>query len=407
MSRQNKLSRGFLLLFFLPFLLTACGGAEIDIDAPAETITEQPTSIPIEAPIPTPTIVPTPTISPEQQELLSEAKERFNQEGLGFNDYYELEFVLGNGQVIAQSPYDIPGDPYFTFDAESSEWVDNQPGRSDIEKLFPETTEEGRSIWFEFQGFEWDAENKRYLSELNPENIAVWDQEMMAYRYQDGLDVDKGHEQYYQPLMALEDHAEADIKEGRVTFAETIESEDFVLGKSGVRLDFFISADHPYIKWYENLPADLSDQLYSKMFLDNFSWLKGQRVTIRVVAKNITGSSNSNQALHREQTFAQGDFVRLVDGVSAGFTPEVVVDINLATTSIVYSLFENDYDGDEGAYATAILRTLVWALRVQQDGRMNEEYINEGYKLVSGAREQIKNLSGLSGPDTAIAELKD
>ena len=58
MSGQNKLSRGFLLLFSLTLLLAACGQAGINIDVPTEVMTEQPTSIPTETPIPTPTEIP-------------------------------------------------------------------------------------------------------------------------------------------------------------------------------------------------------------------------------------------------------------------------------------------------------------------------------------------------------------
>ena len=53
MSRQNKLSRGFLLLFFLPFLLTACGGADTDVGVTTKVVTETPPLISTETPLPT------------------------------------------------------------------------------------------------------------------------------------------------------------------------------------------------------------------------------------------------------------------------------------------------------------------------------------------------------------------
>jgi len=60
MSEQNKISRGFLLLFSLSLLLAACGEAGIDVNVPAEVMAEQPTLIPTETSIPTPTEIPAP-----------------------------------------------------------------------------------------------------------------------------------------------------------------------------------------------------------------------------------------------------------------------------------------------------------------------------------------------------------
>ncbi len=407
MSEQNKLIWGFLLLFSISLLFAACEGVDTNVSVSTETIAEQPTSIPIEAPVPTPTIEPTPTINPEQQELLTEAKERFDQEGLGFNDYYELEFVLENGQVIAQSPYAIPGDPYFTFDADAKKWVDNHPGRSQIETFFPEVLDNERSIWIDLEGFIWDEEAKQYKTDEKNEP-AVWDKDMMAYRYPKTADIDEGHEQYYLPLMALTDRAEKDIKEGRVTFAETIESDNFVLGESGVKLDYFISADHPYVKWWENLPSDVSSRIYSKMFLDSFPWLKGQQVTVRIVSQDITAPNKKNRDFHREQTIAQGDYTTMANMSVVGFTPEVAPDTNLITISITISMYKNDHKPDDQGFAIYPSIATFMSLSIQQYGNIkSEERASSCFIIPREARSQVMAEFGISEGESLHVESKE
>jgi hypothetical protein len=305
------------------------------------------------------------TYTPEQQALLDKSP------------FYGFEFTQVGGKEVAHSPLDAADSPHYVF--ENGAWVDNHPGRNQLEaNVFPADTD-GQSIW---ANLERDG--------------AVWDQDKMSYRYPDGTGINKKHPEYWQPKMALTDSAERDIDQGRVTFAETIESDDFVLGESGVSLDFFISTDHPGVKWWENLPSELSSKLLAESYLDSFPWLRGQKVAIRIVAESKTGGSNS---IDRD-TFAQEDGASLVGSWATGFTPDVAANTNLMTISL-------GAEGDElRSFPSNVSWATLWGLRVEQDGTMTEPFLKEGYDVAKEARLKLMDESGLPGPETASVSLK-
>ena len=197
--------------------------------------------------------------------------------------------------------------------------------------------------------------------------------------------------------MALTDDDLKDIEQGRVTFAERIESDDFVLGQSGVSMDFFISTDHPGVNWWENIPPGISNQILSELYLQNFPWLRGQKVAVRIVAENKTSGRNR---INRE-TFAQKDGSRLIRSWATGFTPEVAANINLMTISLV---FENEY---LNSFSGNVTRATLWGLRVaDKGGTMPKAFLKEHSDLAREATLIIMDESGLSGSETVYVDPK-
>ena len=52
--------------------------------------------------------------------------------------------------------------------------------------------------------------------------------------------------------MSIDVDGIGDEEKERVNFSESIQSDDFELGVSGVRLYFYISANHPDIEYWVN-----------------------------------------------------------------------------------------------------------------------------------------------------------
>ena len=339
--------------------------------------------------------------TPEKMEAMNNEMELFDAEAMGFTATYGLELVvLADGTTGLATPFDATNDAHFIFDAEAKRWINNHPGRIEIDNIMPEETKAGRNIYYELQGFEWDEEIQDYLKKLNDVNLAVWDQEHLSYRYTD-TDADPGHENYFQPMMGTSNSDEQDIKDGRVTFVETFESEDFVPGESGVRAMYYLSDKYPKVEYYETVPADISSKAFSETLLKHFPWLGGQTLILRTIHKDITAI---DYKIPNRETFFEGAENKRSGGWVTGFMAEVAPDVSMITISL-----DEDEPGKGSGKRVAIGNYLAtfWTLRVQQDGIMTQRFVNECYDLRDEALGEITAETGLSVSEMIHVELQD
>ncbi|MEA3351336.1 MAG: hypothetical protein U9Q82_11990, partial [Chloroflexota bacterium] len=278
-----------------------------------------------------------------QQALLSAAQAEFN--ALAAERPYEIKATLTeDGQVVGVTPFDAKGDPYCSY--QDGEVVVNHVGRGEMEELIAGQAGNGRSAWMELLGYKWDETSEQY-SQTPESEPAVWDSDFLAYRFPDSDAVHPDHPQFFQPLMSNSSTNIANIEEGRVNFCETFESEDYVPGESGLRIDFMIAANYPFVEWWASQPKEVVHRVYTQMYLDNFPNLKGRQITVRVISEDVTREGNL-----RGQVFDTENFATLVGKWTGGMIKDFAPGHNLVTLSLgddIADSYRDDYDkNDEG-----------------------------------------------------------
>lgn len=250
---------------------------------------------------------------------------------------YPMTFSVENGRVVARSPMDAGDDSHYEY--QDGEWVDRHPGRNAIEDaIFPSAAGE-RTIWLELQGFIWDETTGSYQTDDKNEP-AVWDQEAFAYRYPSG--------EYYQPAMGLEEHGgygyrEADIEHGRTVLTDLeIESPDFQEGVSGIKVNFFLSSEHPYVANMRMNPEieEELNELLANMFLSEFPQLVGRSITYRIPSEDFSSLSDI-RAGYRENVYGEigGENTTIIGNKQVGTMIDIDEQHSLVSNSFSMAAF--------------------------------------------------------------------
>ena len=190
--------------------------------------------------------------------------------------------------------------------------------------------ESGRTIWKEFQGYEWQEDTKTYVE--NAENKAEWNQDMLAYEYINA-EYDEGHPVFWIPQMGIEEIY--DEEKGMANFCQTFQTLDYVLGKSGLKIDQYISVSHPYLKFWQILPNELASKYYAEMYAEAFpEFNNGRHLIVKWIEEDVTSPEGIVSA--DRDTFFENGQAKLTNEFNTGIT-QVSKNTYMITMSLVHN----------------------------------------------------------------------